>query len=114
MVNCRKIDNEKNIFDGVLENPYFVVIWFIIGGGQAIIIEFSGPAFKVATGGLHYSHWIIAIGLGFSTWIVRFFLTFVPDKWCPEFGKKQKNPLEDEDKNVLSYRRKRTQSFSLR
>ena len=94
MINARKINDEINIFEGIFENPTYFVIWVIIFGGQGIIMEFGDRALKVNTGGLHYSHWIIAIGLGFTTWGVCFFLKFVPDTWCPQFGKKSKNPLD--------------------
>lgn len=51
---------------------------------------------------------------GFITWPFAWIFKKIPDTWCPEFGAKSKDPLVDEDKNVLSLRRKRTQSFSLR
>ncbi len=114
MINVRKVNDEFNIFDGCLKNPYYVFIWLFVAGGQAIIIELTGKVFKVSPGGLHYAHWIIAILLGFTTWIVRFLLLFFPTAWCPQLGQKQKNPFENEDQSVLSLRRKRTQSFSLR
>lgn len=97
MINVRKIHDEKNIFDGITENFTYIIIWLIICVGQALIIEFGSVAMKCNNGGLNYSHWIIAILLGFTTWIVRLALTYVPDTWCPQFGKKQKNPLENED-----------------
>jgi Ca2+ transporting ATPase len=96
MINARKINDEINIFKGLLENPTFLIIWIIIVGGQGIIMEFGSRALKVNDGGLHYSHWIIAILLGLSTWFVNLGLKFVPDTWCPQFGKKQKNPLEED------------------
>jgi P-type Ca2+ transporter type 2B len=78
MINVRKVNDEINIFNALFENPYYIIIWFIIVGGQVIIVELTGETFKVTPGGIHYAHWIIAIILGFTTWIVRFILTFVP------------------------------------
>lgn len=95
MINCRVINDELNIFDGIFNNMTYCIIFLIIFGGQAIITELGSKALKVSPYGLHYSHWIIAIGLGFTTWIVSFCFKFVPDTWCPQFGKKQKNPLDD-------------------
>ena len=83
MINCRVINDEINIFDGIFNNSTYCVIFLIIFGGQAIITEFGSKALKVSPYGLHYSHWIIAIGLGFTTWIVSFVFKFVPDTWCP-------------------------------
>ena len=45
MINARKINDEKNIFDGIFSNPMFLIVWFIIIIGQAIIIEFTGIVF---------------------------------------------------------------------
>jgi Ca2+ transporting ATPase len=83
MINSRKINDEINVFEGILDNYTYIFIWIFIFGGQAVIVEFGEKALKVNEGGLHYSHWIIAIGLGFTTWIVSFILKFVPDTWCP-------------------------------
>lgn len=94
MINARKINDEINIFEGIFENTTYVIIWVIIVGGQVIIMEFGERALKVNRGGLHYTHWIIAMLLGLSTWGVSLILKFVPDTWCPQFGKKQKNPLD--------------------
>ena len=88
MINVRKINDEFNIFDGLFDNYVFVIIWFIIVGGQVIIVCLTGDVFKVAKNGIHYSHWIIAIVLGFSTWLIRFALIWVPITWCPQLGQK--------------------------
>ena len=52
MINTRKINDEKNIFEGITKNMMFIFIWFFIAAGQAIITEFGGRALKVALGGL--------------------------------------------------------------
>jgi P-type Ca2+ transporter type 2B len=111
MINSRKINDELNVFEGITDNWTYIGIWMFIFGGQAVIVEFGEKALKVNKGGLHYSHWIIAILLGFTTWIVSLVLKFVPDTWCPQFGKKQKNPLDMNEPSVLGIRRNRTQSF---
>jgi hypothetical protein len=79
--------------------------------GQAIIVELGGNAMKVAYSGLHGVHWAIAIGIGFGTWIVGTVAKLLPDSWCPQLGNKEKNPFENEDKSVLSLRKKRSSSF---
>jgi len=66
---------------------------------------------KVSYAGLHGVHWAIAIGLGLSTWIAGTVIKMLPDSWCPQLGNKQKDPFENEDKNVLSLRKKRSSSF---
>lgn len=37
MIASRKIHDEWNIFEGILKNPIFIVLWFLIIGGQVII-----------------------------------------------------------------------------
>mmetsp|Transcript_22433 Transcript_22433/g.16929 ORF Transcript_22433/g.16929 Transcript_22433/m.16929 type:complete len:127 (+) Transcript_22433:42-422(+) len=114
MINARKINDELNIFSGFFTNPLFLIVYFCIIAGQILIVEFTNIVFEVSYGGLPLVHWGIAVVLGSLCWVVAFLLKFVPDTVCPQFGKKQKNPMEDEDHSVLSLRKKRTQSFSLR
>ena len=114
MINAKKINDEINIFSGFFTNPLFLFVFVCIIAGQILIVQFTGIVFEVATGGLPLIHWGIAVALGFTSWICAFILKFLPDTICPQFGAKQKNPFEDEDQNVLSLRKKRTQSFSLR
>ena len=53
LINVRKINDEVNVFEGILtDNINYIIVWLICVGGQAIIIEFSGTTFKVAAGGL--------------------------------------------------------------
>jgi hypothetical protein len=52
--------------------------------------------------------------LSFLEWPLDLLIKFIPDSVCPEFGKKQKDPKEDEKHSVLGIRKARTKSFSLR
>ena len=63
---------------------------------------------------IHGIHWGIALAFGVGQLFWDWMLRWLPDSMCPEFGKKQKNPLEDEQNSVFIIRKKRTQSFSLR
>jgi hypothetical protein len=114
LINARVINDDWNVFKGIQNNMMFIGVWIGIAAGQVIIVQVGSVAMKVSPYGVHWSHWIIAIGLGISTWFVAFIVKFVPDRICPKFGSKEKNPLEDEGVNVLSLRKKRTQSFSMR
>lgn len=96
IINARVINDDKNIFSGLFNNPTFVVIFIVITIAQVIIVEFGGIALKVSDGGVAGYHWLIAVVLGFSTWIMGFFFKFIPDNWCPTFGKKA-NKTDDED-----------------
>ena len=111
MINSRKINDEKNVFEGIFRNSIFLIVWIGIFGGQALIVQVGADALKVSKEGLAGEHWAIAIGAGLSTWIAAFFFKFIPDTWCPQFGDKKKDPLADPQHGVLSLRRNRTSSF---
>ena len=66
---------------------------------------------KVSKYGLAGEHWAIAIGCGLSTFIMAALFKLIPDTWCPQFGQKQKDPLENPEHNILSLRKNRTTSF---
>jgi hypothetical protein len=83
LINCRVINDEKNVFSGIFSNWVFWIVWIGCAGGQAIIIEFGSFAMKVSIHGLAGIHWAIAIGCGMSTWIASFFIKLIPDTWCP-------------------------------
>ena len=114
LINARKIHDEINVFEGIFKNWMYIGVWILIAAGQVIIVEVGSVAMKVSKGGLPWQQWLIALLCGFLTFLIAFIVKFIPDTWCPQFGSKQKNPLEDEDHNVLSLRKKRTQSFSQR
>jgi hypothetical protein len=38
LVNARKINDEKNIFEGIQKNWMFLLVWFGIALGQVIIV----------------------------------------------------------------------------
>jgi len=67
----------------------FFIITLIEAGAQAIIVELTGPVFKVVTGGLGGYHWGICIGFAAITFVVNIIL-----KLCPDFSF-----ASDEDKS---------------
>lgn len=52
MINCRKINDELNIFQGIFDNYMFLMIFVAICAVQAIIVEFTSIVFLVSYGGL--------------------------------------------------------------
>ena len=114
MINCRKVNDEKNIFEDITKNWMFPFIWILIFGVQVIIVEFSGIVFECNWGGLPWQHWIIALVVSIIEWPLALLFKYLPDSICPEFGKEHKDPREDESHNVLGIRKQRTKSFSLR
>lgn len=61
-INCRRLDNKLNVFEGVLRNWYFIGITLIEIIAQVFIVYFGGAAFQVARFGGR--EWGISIGLG--------------------------------------------------
>ncbi|RHZ67304.1 putative calcium transporting ATPase (Pmc1) [Aspergillus thermomutatus] len=59
-LNCRQLDNRFNIFQGILENRWFMVLNALMVGGQVLIIFVGGAAFGVTS--LDGSQWAICIG----------------------------------------------------
>lgn len=112
LINSRVINDDLNVFRGIFKNWMFLLVWIGIAGGQVLIIEVGAFALKVSKYGLAGEHWAIAIGCGVSTWIMAVLFKFVPDTWCPQFGQKQKDPLENPEHNILSLRKNRTTSFT--
>jgi hypothetical protein len=37
MICARKVHDEFNIFEGLSTNPTFIILWFVVIGGQVLI-----------------------------------------------------------------------------
>ena len=69
-LNARKINDERNIFEGIFSSLYFPVIVFIIIIMQILICTFGNIAFRLAPWGVGIIGWLIccAFGLGTLPW----------------------------------------------
>lgn len=105
ILNARIINDDKNIFKGMLGNKVFCFVFVFIGIGQGIIVEFGSTAMKISSGGLHGYHWLIAVILGLTTWVLSFFLRFLPETIRPEFGKKNTKTEDEESAHENSVRK---------
>ncbi|GAA5852031.1 hypothetical protein JCM9279_005037 [Rhodotorula babjevae] len=76
MFNCRRLDRHYNIFSRVHKNPYFIVIFFIMVGGQALIVNFGGAAFQVHR--IDGKYWAISIIIGLCSIPWAAFLRTLP------------------------------------
>lgn len=79
MITARKIHDEWNIFEGILRNPIFITLWFLIVGGQVVITEFGSRVFVCCLDGLDGTQWGIAIAVGASSFIINIILKALPD-----------------------------------
>lgn len=106
MVCARKINDEKNIFQGFFSNGMFVSIIFLIAIVQYLLSQFTGDIFKVSRDGLSSTQWLICVVLAFSVWPVNLFIKFLPDSVGFELGKKK--AAVDPNNLVHRFRSQRT------
>ncbi|KAK4050298.1 plasma membrane calcium [Microbotryomycetes sp. JL201] len=76
MWNARRLDRGLNIFRGVQKNMYFIVIFLIMVGGQALIVNFGGAAFQVTRIGGR--DWAISVILGLISIPVAVLIRLLP------------------------------------
>ena len=84
--SCRRLDNKFNIFEGIRRNPFFIVITFIMIGGQVLIIFVGGEAFQVTP--LKGWEWGCSIGLGAVSLPAGALARMLPDRWFSAIGGK--------------------------
>jgi Ca2+ transporting ATPase len=99
MLAARKINDEKNIFEGAFTNPMFVAVWIIIVAGQFFICQFGSRAMKVHINGLTAIQWVMCVGIGFLALIQNFVLKYVPDRFWPQLGTEKPEEVEEAKKD---------------
>lgn len=94
--NNRRLDNKFNIFEGLLQNWFFIGISLIMMGGQVLIVFKGGAAFQISP----YQTpemWAIAIVLGFLSIPVGVLIRLFPDAWVlamiPSFLKNRRSKV---------------------
>lgn len=111
--NNRRLDNHFNIFEGMLKNPYFIVISAIMCGGQVLIVMVGGEAFRIAPEGQTSVMWGIAIVLGALSIPVGVIIRLIPDELIesliPTSWKRKSEPkvpgltVSDDDERFNAY-----------
>ncbi|PYI19327.1 P-type calcium ATPase [Aspergillus japonicus CBS 114.51] len=101
--NSRRLDNNLNIFEGMLKNAWFIGIQLIIIGGQILIIFVGGQAFSVVR--LNGPQWGVSLVLGVISLPVGVIIRLIPDaliaRLIPTFWHRKKGPelwVSDEDR----------------
>lgn len=79
MFCARKIHDEWNVFEGLHKNVIFITIWILICGGQFIITSYGQRVFVCCLDGLDGIQWLMAIGVGLTSFIINLLLKLVPD-----------------------------------
>ncbi|KAI9655301.1 MAG: hypothetical protein M1821_005448 [Bathelium mastoideum] len=104
-LNCRRLDNHFNIFEGIHRNYFFHAIALIMIGGQTLIIFVGGHAFSVRR--LNGAQWAYSIILGALSIPVGIVIRLIPDelirKLIPESFHRKTAPslvVEDEERQL--------------
>ncbi|KAL4878209.1 hypothetical protein BJY04DRAFT_221359 [Aspergillus karnatakaensis] len=82
-LNCRRLDNKFNIFEGLSKNKWFFVINVLMVAGQVLIIFVGGQAFGVT----RLNGWQWGVCLGFAVVCIPWaaVLKFFPDRYVEVF-----------------------------
>ncbi|KAJ6229477.1 calcium-transporting atpase [Anaeramoeba flamelloides] len=75
-INCRKINDEPNIFKGIFNNWIFCGFWIGIILIQVIVVEFGGSFFSTVH--LNAFEWGVSSFLGFLSIPLGFFFRLIP------------------------------------
>jgi len=78
-INCRRIDNKLNIFEGIFKNKLFGLIFIAMVAGQAIIVNFGTYVFSVER--ITGPQWGISIVIGFLSIPFGAVIRIFPDEW---------------------------------
>jgi P-type Ca2+ transporter type 2C len=87
-LNCRRLDNKFNVFEGVHRNLFFLIINAIMIGLQVGIIFVGSQVFKISPEGLNGVQWAISIIIAAFTLPWGVLVRVFPDVWferCVEF-----------------------------
>jgi Ca2+-transporting ATPase len=76
-LNCRRINDELNIFHDIFNNWIFIAVQVIVILGQIILVNYGGTAFSTVP--LNAAEWVISIVIGALSLPVGFILRLLPD-----------------------------------
>ena len=83
LINCRRIDNDLNVFSGVHRNYVFIAITFIMVGGQILIIYVGGTAFSITR--INGEQWAISLILGLLSLPFGAIIRLIPNTYIEMF-----------------------------
>jgi magnesium-transporting ATPase (P-type) len=80
-INARKLNGERNAFEGIMKNRLFLLLMVMELFGQFMIVQFGGAAFKCVDGGLNGTQWLVCLILGLSSLVWQHVINFVVNCW---------------------------------
>ncbi|KAI8332005.1 hypothetical protein BD560DRAFT_415475 [Blakeslea trispora] len=75
-INCRRIDNQINVFKGIKANKLFVMIIFVSCLGQVLIVQYGGTAFQTVPLSRHL--WGLSLLIGSLSLPIGVVLKMIP------------------------------------
>ena len=106
-INCRIINDQFNIFSRIHCCWLFILIIAYEMGLQALLVEFGRNTFHCAKGGLTIQQWSMYFLMVALTFVVSFFIKFIPVKESVDDGKEYEKEIiinldyEDEKEILL-------------
>ncbi|KAI9272607.1 PMCA-type calcium-translocating P-type ATPase [Sporodiniella umbellata] len=74
-INCRRVDRQLNVFEGIGKNSFFMFILLVSLCGQILIVEYGGAAFQTVP--LGFYHWYLCVIIGSFSIPLGFFIRIV-------------------------------------
>lgn len=93
-INCRRIDDNLNIFKNIFHNQIFIIIQIVVIFGQIAIVEFGGVAF--GTVGLSWQQWLTTVLIGSLSLPIGVIIRLIPNTCVPE------SILDEDHKPIVS------------
>ncbi|RIA95340.1 PMCA-type calcium-translocating P-type ATPase [Glomus cerebriforme] len=81
-INCRRIDDDLNVFKNIFHNPIFIIVQIVVILGQILIVEFGGVAFGTVR--LSWYQWLVTVLIGFLSLPIGFIIRLIPNNCIPE------------------------------
>jgi len=82
-INCRRVDDNVNVFSGISRNPYFAGVMVVMIACQILIIFVGGIVFSVTR--LDGQQWFISIALGSLALPVGAIVRVIPNDFIRMF-----------------------------
>ena len=93
ILNSRKLNNELNMFAGIVSTKLFLSVWFWILVVHVLVTQFLPAVIQLNKEGMTFLQWVISLLLGFSILLFYFISNFIQGKlWennKSRFGKMQ-------------------------
>jgi Ca2+ transporting ATPase len=79
--NSRKLNNERNVFEGILGNPRFTIVIAATFALHFLMVQFGGAA--IDTVPLSATDWAICVAFGLGSLVWHQIILFFPYQWIP-------------------------------